>query len=77
MKILNIVFPIIVVISGIAMLVTSRFEYMIYFVLLLGGFTIFTGIRDMRKKEDDFSAYMNLTIFGVLLLYFIFLTVSS
>ena len=76
-KILGIVLPLIVVVSSIAMLVTKRFELMIYYVLLLGGFTIFTVIRDNREKEVGSSTYMNVIIFGVLLVYFIFLSVSS
>lgn len=61
---------VIVVVSSIAMLVTKRFEIMIYYILLLGGFTLFIGIRDVRKEEVDFSTYMNITIFGFGLHYF-------
>lgn len=72
MNILSIVLPITVVVSGIVIFATKGFEYLIYYVLLLGCFTLFTGLRGIRKKEDDFSKYMNLTILGILLVYSFF-----
>ncbi|ARF12921.1 hypothetical protein [Sporosarcina ureae] len=77
LKILNIALPITVVLAGIIMLVTKRFEYMIYYVLLLGGFTLFTSIRDIRKKEDEGQAYMNIIIFVLLLILYIFIFVLN
>jgi len=77
LKKLNIVLPITVLLAGILMLVTKRFEFMIYYVLLLGGFILFTAVRDIRKKEDEFQAYMNITIFMILLVLYIFIFVLN
>lgn len=54
LNILSIVLPITVVVSGIVIFATKGFEYLIYYVLLLGCFTLFTGLRGIRKKKMIF-----------------------
>ena len=77
LKVLDIVLPIIVVVAGITMLVTKRFEYMTYYISLLGGYLLFISIRDIRKKENEFGAYMNITIFVLLFILYIFIFVLN
>lgn len=77
LKSLNIVLQIVVAAAGITMLVTQRFEYMIYYILLLGGSLVITSIRDIRKKEDEFGTYMNITVFLLLFLLYIFIFVIN
>ena len=77
MKTLDIVLSVIVIVAGIIILVTKRYEFMIFYVIILGIFSLTTGIRDIRKNENDASAYMRIITFGILFMYFIFLTANG
>ena len=75
LKVLDVVLPIIVVVAGIMMLVTKKFEYMTYYILQLGVYLLFISIRDIRKKENEFGSYMNITVFVLLFILYIFIFV--
>ena len=77
LKVLDVVLPIIVVVAGIMMLVTKKFEYMTYYILQLGVYLLFISIRDIRKKENEFGSYMNITVFVLLFILYIFIFVLN
>ena len=77
MKTLDIVLSVIVIVAGIIILVTKRYEFMFFYVIILGVFSLTTGIRDIRKDEHDASAYMRIILFGILFVYFIFISANG
>lgn len=62
-----------VVIAATYLIFSKRYEFTIYFMVLLGFVSLTTGIRDIRKDDQDTSAHMRIILFGILLAYFLFL----
>lgn len=76
----NIFLFIIIVILSAFIIFTQNTILIPFFVILLGLAIIPHSIKSIKNKdnkEDHFSAYMNLTIFGILSIYFLFLLLSN
>ncbi|MDW0109689.1 DUF3953 domain-containing protein [Sporosarcina aquimarina] len=71
MKILHLILSIIVVISGVFTIVTKNFDYILFYLVLLGTLIVSTGIGEIRRKENEFNAYMSIIVFGMLIIYYL------
>lgn len=71
----NVFLSMIVVVLGFILIITENATLMPVFVILLGISTFSKARRDSRNNEDEdnhFGPYMSITIFGLLLAYFLF-----
>lgn len=76
----NIFLLVIVVVFGAFMIITKKYVLIPLYVIVLGVAIVPGAIRNIKSKEDEsnhFGAYMSITIFGVLFVYFLFLLLSG
>lgn len=71
MKVFNIILSIILVISGVCMIITKNYDYIFYYMVLLGTLILITGIHEIRRKENEFDAYLSIIGFCVLFIYYL------
>ncbi|MEV9639586.1 hypothetical protein ABZ756_02665 [Mammaliicoccus sciuri] len=73
-------FLVVVVGFGAFMIITKDIVMMPLFIILLGVALVPGAIKEIKSKEDEsgnFGAYMNITIFGLIFAYFLFLLLSG
>lgn len=71
---------VIVVVVAAFMIITKNAVLMPIFVILLGIVTVPDAIKRINSKKDDndnAEAYVSITIFGLIFVYFLFLLLSG
>lgn len=71
---------VIVVIFAAFLLITKNTILMPLFVILLGIALVPEAVKVLKKSDgesDKYEAYINITVFGILFVYFLFLLLSG
>ena len=71
---------VIVVIFAVFMVITKNTNWMPVFVILLGVAIVPEAVKELKSSDenrDELGAYINITVFGILLVYFLFLMFSG
>ncbi len=80
MKMLRNILLVIVVIFAAFLLITKNTILIPLFVILLGIALVPEAVKVLKKSDDEsdrYEAYINITVFGILFIYFLFLLLSG